>query len=74
MELPDTPAAYRCTRMQQHLQEPDQTNLVNLDARIANATHRNWQGEPLQQGEVDVGIEADGPVSYTHLDVYKRQT
>ncbi len=23
-------------------------------------THGNRQGEPLQQGEVDVGIEADG--------------
>ena len=48
------------------MQRPDATLVTG---------YRNWQsmGRQVKKGEKGITIIAPAPVSYTHLDVYKRQ-
>ena len=51
---------------------------VNIEGGTLIGHHRPdpghlLQGQILTAGNVAVGVLLPGPVSYTHLDVYKRQ-
>src|SRR6266436_7380368 len=46
--------------VKEHLQEPDDAGVVDLDAGIPHRTGGNRQGQPLEQGEVHMDVEALG--------------
>ena len=58
MNLPSGPAADGVAAVEQHLQQTDDPRLVDFDAGIAHCPDRDGQGQPLQEWEVHVHVEA----------------
>ena len=52
------PAADGIAAMQQHLQQADDPGVVDFDAGIADRADGDGQGDPLQQREVHMDVEA----------------
>src|SRR5215831_3774428 len=51
-------AADRVTAMQKDLHEPDDPRVMESDAGIADRADGDGESDPLQQGKVDVHVEA----------------
>ena len=45
----------------------------NLGVELKNNVKRAWWQKFIQESPYNVGVDCAIPVSYTHLDVYKRQ-
>jgi hypothetical protein len=58
MDLVGGPTADRVAAVQKNLQQPDDPRVMDFDAGIAHRTHGHGQGDPLQQWEVHVDVEA----------------
>ena len=59
-DLLGRPAADLIAAVQQHLQQADDTRVMDLDAGMADCTDGDGQGDPLEQREVDVNVEPLG--------------
>jgi hypothetical protein len=57
MDLFGGPAADMSTAVQEDFEKADDAGIVDLDARMANRTDGDRQGETLQEREVDVDVE-----------------
>ena len=51
------PAAEMSAAMQEDFEQTDDAGLVDLDAGITNRPNGDWQGQALEQGEVDMDIK-----------------
>jgi hypothetical protein len=51
------PSAEASATVQEDFEETDDARIVDLDAGVANRADGDWQGEALQEREVDVDIE-----------------
>src|ERR1700691_704298 len=58
VDLPGVPAPDGTAVMQENLQESDDPGVVEFDARITTRADVDGQGDPLQQGEVHMYIQA----------------
>ena len=58
MNLFGSPAADGTAAMQENLQKPDDPRVVDFDSGITDRADGDGQGNPLQQGEIHMDIEA----------------
>src|ERR1041384_6913771 len=58
VNLPGSPAADGSATVQEHLQEPDDSGVVDLDSGIADRTDVHGQSQFLQQRKIHVHVEA----------------
>ena len=59
-----------CIRDRNELWKQPPDPVLEAEAKIVSVDNREWEGSPTELAQA---IQTDMAVSYTHLDVYKRQ-